>query len=149
HTRSAGHSNSPFEQVGTHSPSAQPEPAGQVAPLSTRPSQSLSLPSHASGMGPVPPRHIQAAPPPGMATQVFMPGRHSPTAGEPAGNPGGGHGPGGFSPLSTWPSQLSSRALHTSGSGSTPPSQNLAPPAQRVMPGLQMPTLEPHTLPRS
>ena len=143
HRRSAGQRCvSSSLQAGRHSPVMQVAPAAHSAPVSTTPSQSLSLPSQISGWGPTPPRHSQ----PRAPTQMRWPGRHSPSSG-PAGTPGGRHSspvPGRFS--STLPLQLLSRPSQTSSLGPTGVQTRL-PSTQRVVPWRHSPTWLPHSAP--
>src|SRR5215813_15347301 len=72
--RSEVHGNSDIWQVGWQLPLIHAYMGGQVAPLSTMPSQSLSRPSQISGEGPIWPSHTKSQVEP-MFVQCLWPGR--------------------------------------------------------------------------
>src|SRR4051794_32923403 len=99
-------------QTSVQAPSRQPKFAGHLAMVSALPSQSLSLPSQISALGPMQPSQTM----PFVPRHTSLPPLHTPTptlAGSRFGHtqslPTVGK-----APLSTTPSQSSSRPLHVS-----------------------------------
>src|SRR5450631_3074993 len=130
--RSAGHGycSPPSEHVGMHAPPRHTYPAAHEALLSMTPSQSLSLPSQISVVGPTPPWHFQ----PSLPRQAKVPGRHSQNMGWPAAMPAGLQlSPGGTTPSSTLPLQSLSLPSQSSAVGPTE-SQMILPPLQMDRP---------------
>ena len=94
---------------GWQAPSAQAYMAGQAAPVSTTPSQSLSLPSQISGCGPIGPSQRKLP-----ATQRFLPARQVPMPASATSKPSTQASPSPITPSSMMPLQLSSLPLQIS-----------------------------------